>query len=81
MLGKGCRQISLQIYILYPNEAHKQYSLLDTIFDYIFYFGPPGTHFYLSPQNHYMSAGEADRHVVGFLDLFIDIFLEVQDKR
>ena len=28
-----------------------------------------------------MSAGEAGRHVVGFLDFFIDIFLEVQDKK
>ena len=28
-----------------------------------------------------MSGGEAGRHVVGFLDLFIDIFLEVQNKR
>ena len=28
-----------------------------------------------------MSAGEAGRHVVGFLDLFIDILLEVQDER
>ena len=28
-----------------------------------------------------MSAGEARRHVVGFLDLFIDIFLEVQNRR
>ena len=26
------------------NEAHKQYSLLDTIFNYIFYLGPPGKH-------------------------------------
>ena len=24
------------------NETQEQYSLLDTIFDYIFYFGPPG---------------------------------------
>ena len=24
------------------NEAQEQPSLLDTIFDYIFYFGPPG---------------------------------------
>ena len=24
------------------NEAQEQHSLLDTIFDYIFYFGPPG---------------------------------------
>ena len=28
-----------------------------------------------------MSAGEAGRHVVGFLDFFIDVFLEVQNKR
>ena len=34
----------------------------------------------LIAQSH-MSAGEAGGHVVGFLDLFIDIFLEVQDKK
>ena len=28
-----------------------------------------------------MSAGEARRHVVGFLDFFIDIFLEVQNEK
>ena len=56
------------------NEAHKQYSLLDTIFDYIFYFGPPGKYLYLSFQNPL-------HHVVGFLDFFIDTFLEVQDKK
>ena len=33
------------------------------------------------PKTNYMSAGEAGRHVVGFLDFFIDIFLEVQNKR
>ena len=27
------------------------------------------------------TAGEAGRHIVGCLDLFIDIFLEVQNKR
>ena len=32
-------------------------------------------------QIHYMSAGEAGRHVVGFLYSFIDIFLEVQNIR
>ena len=26
------------------NEAHKQYSLLDKIFNYVFCLGPPGTH-------------------------------------
>ena len=33
------------------NEAHKQYSLIDTILNYVFYFGPPGQHLYSSPQN------------------------------
>ena len=33
------------------NEAQEQHSLLDTIFDYIFYFGPPGKYLYLSAQN------------------------------
>ena len=28
-----------------------------------------------------MLAGGAGQHVVGFLDFFIDIFLEVQDKQ
>ena len=60
------------------NEAHKQYSLLDTISNYICYFGPPGTHLYLSPQNQLHVAGP---HVVGFRDFFIDVFLEVQNQR
>ena len=34
-----------------------------------------------APKTHYMSAGETGRHVVGFLDLLIDVFLEVQNKR
>ena len=33
------------------NEVQEQHSLLDTIFDYIFYFGPPGKYLCLSPQN------------------------------
>ena len=41
------------------NEAQEQHSLLDTIFDYILYFGPLGKYLYLSPKTHYMSAGEA----------------------
>ena len=43
------------------NEAHEEYSLLDTIFNYIFDFGPSEKHQYLSPH--------AGRHVVGFFDL------------
>ena len=33
------------------NEAHKQYSLLDTIFDYIFDLGPAGKYLYESQAN------------------------------
>ena len=37
------------------------------------------------PKTHYMCGGEARREVVGFLDLFIDVLLEVllgvQNKR
>ena len=32
-------------------------------------------------KTYYMSAGFAGRHVVGFEDLSIDVFLEVQNKR
>ena len=41
------------IFIFYTiNEAHKQYSLLDTIFNYILYLQPLGKYLYfLSPQN------------------------------
>ena len=34
----------------------------------------------LVPKTHYPSAGEAGRGIVGVLDLFIDIFLELQNK-
>ena len=33
------------------NEAHKQYSLLNTIFNYIFYLGPPGKYLQTSQEN------------------------------
>ena len=32
-------------------------------------------------KTHYMSAGEAGQYVVGFLDFFIDVSLEVQKQR
>ena len=62
------------------NEAHTQYILLDTIFSYIFILDFQGNIYTQVPKAHYISAGEAGRHVVGFLDLFIDVFLEVQNK-
>ena len=40
------------IFIFYTiNEAHKQYSLLDKIFNYIFYLGPPGKYLYKNQEN------------------------------
>ena len=61
--------------------VHKQYGLLDTIFSYIFQFGPPGKYLYLSPKNR-LSMGRRSRpRIVDFLYLFIDMFLEVQDEK
>ena len=48
------------------NEARKQYRLLDTVFNYILYFGPPGNIYKQVKKTHYMSAGFAGQHVVGF---------------
>ena len=83
MFWMGFRHIALNVLFgLYTlNEAHKQYCLLVKIFSHIFYLGPPGTHLYLSPQSHYMPAGEAGRHVAGVHDVLIDYSLEVQDNR
>ena len=51
------------------------------IYNYISYFGPPGKIYTEVPKTHYMSAGEAGRHVVDFLDLFINVSLEGQNKK
>ena len=45
----------IQIYM--KIEAQEQYSLIDTLFDYIFDFGPPGKYLYLSPQNPLSAEG------------------------
>ena len=58
-------------------EAQEQYSLIDMIFNVIFDLGPPGKYLYLSPQNP-LSAG---RGIVDFLDVSIDIFLEIQNQK
>ena len=59
------------------NEAHKQHSLLDTIFNYILYLDLQENIYTQVKKTYYMSAGFAGRHVVGFGDLSIDVFLEV----
>ena len=69
MLGNRFSADFLKKCVSTINEAHKQYSLLDTIFNYIFHLDLQENIYTKVPQTHYMSAGEASRHVVGFLDL------------
>ena len=45
------------------------YYEMDTRLNNCFYFGSLGKPLYISPEAHYMSVGEAGRHVVNFLDL------------
>ena len=63
------------------NDTDKQHSLLDTTFTMSFILDLQENIYAQVPQTHYMSAGEASRHIEGFLDLFIDVFLEVQDNK
>ena len=55
------------------NEAKERHSLLDTMFDYICYFGPPGKYLYLSPQTPKNTTCRP-AYVVGVLDLFYRYF-------
>ena len=68
-----------RLYIM--NEAHKQYSLLDTILNYIFILHLQENIYTQVPKKHYMSAGEAGWHVAGAFDISMDVFLEVQDQK
>ena len=56
----GFRSFSDKFEFYTRNHSHKQSSLLDTIFNYIFYFGAPGKYLYLSPQNP-LSVGRRSR--------------------
>ena len=58
-------------------SVHKQYSQLDTIFNYMFHFGPPGKYLQKSLKNR---PPVGRRRVVGLGDLSIDILLEVQNE-
>ena len=60
-------------YLYFIDGTHKQSSLLGTIFNYICYFGTPGKHLQTSQKNNQ----ETGRHVVGFGDLSIFVFLGV----
>ena len=60
-------------------SVHEQCSLLDTIFNYILYFGPPGKYLYLSTKDR-LSVGQWSRsQIVEFLYFFTGIFLKVQN--
>ena len=75
------RHISLQMKFYITKETHKQYSLLDTVFDYILYFGPPRKHPY-SRSPHPSHVGQRNfRYVIAFLDIFTNVPLEAQHKR
>ena len=52
-----------QLYV--RNEAHKQYSRINIVFEYNADFGPPGKHLYINSPN------PLPRQVDGFLDLFV----------
>ena len=56
------------------HEAHKQYSLLDTIINYTFVLDHQESTHKQVKNTYYMSAGE-----VGFGDPNIDVFVEVQN--
>ena len=61
--------------------VHKQYSLLDTIFNHNFHLGPPGKYPYLTITNRLPMGRRSRPRIVGFLYFVIDIFLEVQDEK
>ena len=47
----GARHLFLNMIILHHKWNHKHYSLLFTVFRYMFFFRAPGKHLDLSPQN------------------------------
>ena len=61
--------------------VHKQYNLLDTIFNYIFHLETPGKYLCLSPKSRLSFSRRSRPWIVGFLDLFIDISLEVPNEK
>ena len=61
--------------------VHEQYSLLDTIFNYMFILDLQENIYKKVKKTYYVSADEAGRCVVLFEDLSIDVFLEVQNEK
>ena len=64
----------------YINGPHKQYILLDIIFNYNFHFGLPGKYLYNTPEIRLTYQGLAPGKFARFLSNYTDIFLEVQNE-
>ena len=62
LIFNGFGRFGEKIKIYIEMEAQEQHSLIDTIFNYIFHFGPPGKYLYLRPQNP-LSVGRRDHRV------------------
>ena len=75
MILIGFRAFSDKFEFYVRNHSHKQSSILDTISNYMFYFGPAGTYLHLSPQTHYPLL--SGRGIVVFLYFVKDVFLEI----
>ena len=52
------------------NGHHKQYILVDTIFNYVFHFGLLGKCLYVSPQNTLLGTGGTGAKKVYLFELF-----------
>ena len=85
-LGPDDGQAHFRVFIeksifCYINGHHKHYILADTIFDYIFHFGLPGTCLEKVQKMHLCGAGSAGAKNVRFEDYSEDLFLEVQNEQ
>ena len=80
MLGDRFSAEVLENILYLINEAHKQYSLLDTIFTIMFSLDLQESIYKKVKKTYYVSAGFAGRHVEGFGDLSIDVLLQKGGK-
>jgi len=72
--------------LCYINGHHKQYILVNTIFNYSFHFGLPGICLWQSIEKYTFQktkwgAGSSSAKKVCFEDMSKDIFLEVQNEK
>ena len=72
------RSCSVKFEFYTRNDSHKQSSLLDTMFIYIFFLELQENIYKKVEKIDYPSASFTGRRIVGFGDLSIDIFLELR---